>query len=192
MNDSMIEDMAEFLATSLQLENNKVLNVLHRYWVDKIASVWQVDDLLEAALNLGRPITREDAIEVLKDAYDDHDPELGISWNFLVASLQEYHLDWKHLPEGRYGEVQGVFKVWREGDVPSNQFGSFPDELLGNLPKALAFAKSLADQAPEIPVLIGCARRYSDKVERWLTVTRVELHPMTQELDDALVPSGNQ
>jgi hypothetical protein len=191
MNDSMIEEMAEFLAASLHLENNKVLNVLHHYWEDKIASVWQVEDMLEAALNLGRPITKGDAIEVLKDAYDDHDPELGISWNFLVASLQEYHLDWKHLPEDCYGKVQGVFKVWREGGAPSNQFGSFPDELFGNLPQALACAKSLADQAPEIPVLIGCARRYSDRVEPWLSVTREETRSKTQE-PEALVPSGNQ
>jgi hypothetical protein len=191
MNDSMIEEMAEFLAASLQLENNKVLNVLHRYWVDKIASVWQVEDLLEAALNLGRPITKGDAIEVLKDAYDNHDPELGISWSFLVASLQEYHLDWKHLPEGRYGEVQGVFKVWREGCLDAHQFGRFSDQVLGNLPQALACAKSLADQAPEIPVLIGCARRYSDRVEPWLSMTREEMRSMTRE-PEALVPSGNQ
>lgn len=174
MNDHVIEEMADAISSELRVPNNDVLRILHRYWQDKIAPLWQVDDLLEAALNAGVPITRDDAIEVLKDLFEGHDAELGITWTTLEVALQEYHLDWKRLPEDRHGEVQGVFKVWRKGNLIAHQVGLFPDRIHGNLPKALALAKSLADQIPGVSVLIGCEPRHSEEVEPWLSVVREE------------------
>jgi hypothetical protein len=127
--------------------------------------------LLETTVKICKPITKEDAIAVLKDLFEGHDPELGITWTTLEVALQEYHLDWKHLPEDRYGEVQGVFKVWRKGTPIAFQVGLFPKHILGNLPKALTLAKSLADQTPGTPILIGCEMRTSDDVDPWLSVT---------------------
>jgi len=172
MNDHVIEEMAETIAKELHLDHNNVLHVLHHYWEGKIAPVWQVDDLLEAALNIGKPITKQDAVEVLKDLFEGHDAELGITWTTLEFALQEYHLDWKHLPEDRYADVQGVFKVWRKGSPIAFQVGLFPDHIHGNLPKAITLAESLADQTPGAPILIGCEMWTSDDVEAWLSVTR--------------------
>jgi len=172
MNDYVIEEMAETIAKELHVDHNDVLHVLHHYWEDKIAPLWQVDDLLEAALNLGKPITKEDATWVLKDLFEGHDPELGITWITLEVALQEYQLDWKHLPEERYPNVQGVFKVWRKGTPIAFQVGLFPKQILGNLPKAITLAKSLADQTPGTPILIGCEMRTSEEVEPWLSVMR--------------------
>lgn len=172
MNDYVIEEMAETLAKELPIDRNDVLHVLHRYWEDKIAPVWQVDDLLETALNAGTPITKEDAIEILKDLFEGHDADLGITWTTLEVALQEYHLNWKRLSEDRYPEVQGIFKVWRKGTPNAFQVGLFPTHILGNLPKAITLAKSLADQSPGTPILIGCEARHSDDVEPWLSVVR--------------------
>ncbi len=172
MNDHVIEEMADAIAQELRVDNNDALRVLHHYWEDKIAPLWQVDDLLDTALNMGKPITKADAIEVLKDLFEGHDPELGITWITLEVALQEYHLDWKRLPEDRYAEVQGVFKVWRKGTPIAFQVGLFPKHILGNLPKAITLAKSLADQTPGSPILIGCEMRTSEDVDPWLSVTR--------------------
>ena len=172
MNDHVIEEMAETIAKELHLEHNDVLRVLHHYWQDKIAPLWQVADLLDTALNMGKPITKEDAIEVLKDLFEGHDPELGITWTTLEVALQEYRLDWNRLTEDRYPDVQGVFKVWRKGTPIAFQVGLFPKHILGNLPKALTLAKSLADQTPGVPILIGCEMCASDDVDPWLSVTR--------------------
>jgi hypothetical protein len=172
MNDHVIEEMADAIAKELHVDHNDVLQVLHHYWQDKIAPLWQVDDLLETALNMGKPITNQDAVEVLKDLFEGHDPELGITWTTLEVTLQEYHLDWKRLPEDRYADVQGVFKVWRKGSPIAFLIGLFPDHIHGNLPKAITLAKSLADQSPGVPVLIGCEMRTSDDVEPWLSVVR--------------------
>jgi hypothetical protein len=181
MNDHEIEEMADAISNELHVPTDDVLRILHLYWQDRIAVVWQVDDLLEAALDAGQPITRDDAVEVLKDIFEGHDAELGITWTTLVVALQEYHLDWKRLPEDRYGEVQGVFKVWRKGNPIAFQVGLFPDHIHGNLPKALTLAKSLADQTPNMPILIGCESRHSDDVEAWLSVTREEDSTQVEE-----------
>ncbi len=172
MNDHVIEEMAETIAKELHVDHNDVLHVLHRYWEDKIAALWQVDEILGTALNIGKPITKTDAVNVLKDLFEGHDPELGITWTTLEVALQEYHLDWKHLPEDRYPDVQGVFKVWRKGTPIAFQVGLFSKHILGNLPKALTLAKSLADQTPGTSILIGCEGRQSDDVDAWLSVTR--------------------
>ena len=188
MNDHVIEEMADAIAKELHVDHNDVLHVLHRYWEDKIAPVWQVDDLLEAALNIGKPITKTDAIDVLKDLFEGHDAELGITWITLEVALQEYHLDWKHLPEDRYPDVHGVFKVWRKGTPIAFQVGLFPKHILGNLPKALTLAKSLADQTPGTPILISCEMRTSDDVDPWLSVTREADGMQVEESEEACTP----
>ena len=63
MNDHVIEEMADAISTELHIPNEDVLRILHHYWQDKIAPLWQVADLLETALNAGVPITKEDAID---------------------------------------------------------------------------------------------------------------------------------
>ena len=146
MNNYILEEMADAIAKEIHVDNNTVLSMLNHYWADKIAPVWQVDDLLEVALKAGIPITKDDAIEVLKDLFEGHDAELGITWTTLEVALQEYHLDWKRLSEEQYGEVQGVFRVWRKGNPIAFQVGLIPDHIRGNLPKAITLAKSLADQ----------------------------------------------
>jgi len=188
MNDYMLEEMADAIAKELHVDNNAVLSILNHYWEDKIAPVWQVDDLLEVALKTGIPITKDDAIEVLKDLFEGHDAELGITWITLEVALQEYHLDWKRLPEDRYGEVQGVFKVWRKGNPIAFQVGLFPDQVQGNLPKALILAKSLADETPGVPILIGCEPRHSDDIDPWLAVMREEESLIVEESETACMP----
>jgi hypothetical protein len=188
MNDHVIEEMADAISSELHVPNEDVLRILHGYWQDKVAPLWQVGDLLGAALKAGVPITKEDAVEVLKDLFEGHDPELGITWITLEVALQEYHLDWKRLPEERYADVQGVFKVWRKGSPIAFQVGLIPDDIRGNLPKAITLAKSLADQIPNVPILIGCEPRHSEEVEPWLSVVREETGTEVQVSEETCTP----
>ncbi len=174
MYDYMIEEMADAIARELRVDNNEALRVLHQFWEDKIAHVWQVDDVLECAMNAGKPITRADALEMLQNIFEDLNPELGITWRTLEIELQEYHLDLKRMPKDQYNEVIGVFKVWRQENPVAHQVGLFPDRTHGNLSKAIALAKSMADETPGAPILIGCEPRESDEVKPWLEVTRLE------------------
>jgi hypothetical protein len=189
MNDHVIEEMADAISTELHIPNEDVLRILHHYWQDKIAPIWQVDDLLETALNAGIPIIKDDAVAVvLKDLFEGHDAELGITWITLEAALQEYHLNFNQLPEDRYPDVQGVFKVWRKGNLIAHQVGLFPDHIHGNLPKALALAKSLADETPNVPILISCEPRHSEEIEPWLSVVREEDCIHVEESEETCTP----
>ena len=188
MNDYVIEEMADAISTELHIPNEDVLRILHHYWQDKIAPIWQVDDLLETALNAGIPITKDDAVAVLKDLFEGLDAELGITWITLEVALQEYHLNFNQLPEDRYPDVQGVFKVWRKGNLIAHQVGLFPDHIHGNLPKALALAKSLADETPNVPILISCEPRHSEEIEPWLSVVREEDCIHVEESEETCTP----
>ena len=181
MHAYMIEEMADAISQGLRVDNHAVLLVLHHYWEDKIALTWHVEDMLNAALNVGKPITKADAVALLHSMLDDHDPVLGVCWQTLEIELQEYHLDWKRLNENQHDEVQGVFKVWRKGDLIAHQIGLFPNCVQGNLPKALALARSLADETPDVPILIGCEPRKPGRVEPWLSVTREKDETHIQE-----------
>ena len=185
MHAYMLEEMADAISQKLHMKNNDVLRILHQYWNDKIALTWHVQDMLNAALNVGKPITQADAGALLYSMFEDHDPDVGISWQTLEIELQEYHLNLERLPEDQYAEVQGVFKVWRKGDLIAHQVGLFPNCIQGNLPKAIALAKSMADEAPDVPILIGCEPHHCGTVKPWLSIMR-EKNPIPGEDREAI------
>ena len=176
MYDYMLEEMAEAIAKECRVDHNDVLRVLGRYWQDKIAHVWQVEDVLEAAHRAEKPITCEGARSILGQVFHDLDSELGITWQTLDTALDEYSLDFHQLTPDTLGMVVGVFEVWRLHDPISTQFGLFPDQVDGNLPEALEYAKQMARNVPGVLVFIGCERYASEANEPWLTLLAVDEH----------------
>ena len=170
MYDHYLEEMAEHLESELHISNHDALTVLSRYWEDKIAPVWGVEEVYECAHRAEKPITRDLAIEVLDRAFDKHDPEYGISWITLDVTLEDYSLDFKDLSPDHYEEVHGVFCVWRKFDAFNHQFGLYPNEDIGNLPEALDFAKKMAREVPGVPVFIACELYASEELEPWISV----------------------
>ena len=187
MYDHMLEEMADAIAKELHIDNNDVLSILNRYWQDKIAHVWQVDDMLECARNNGKPITRTDAAGLLHNVFDHHDSSMGISWTSLDVALEDYRLTLKTLTEGKYNEVHGVFKVWRKGNLIAHQFGTYPKMMDGNLPDALAFAKTMAKDIPRVSVFIGLETDVDEDVVPWLTVVlpEGETEPIIEESEES-------
>ncbi len=192
MHTYMLEEMADALSNELHIPNHDALAVLSRYWEDKIAPVWSVDDVYECAHRAEKPITRELAIEVLERAFDKHDAEYGISWITLDVTLEEYSLDFNTLSPEQYGEVHGVFCVWRKFDPFNHQFGFYPNEEVGNLPEALEFAKKLAREVPGVPVCIACELYASEGLEPWISVLVEEdgSEPIIEEGEISCTPSN--
>lgn len=170
MYDYILEEMSDAIAKELHVDNNDVLGILSRYWQDKIAQVWQVDDMLECALNAGKPITPTEATEVLQNVFHNHDSSIGINWTCLEVELENYQLEFKTLPLDQWKQVYGVFKVWREGDDRPRAFGAFPDSVKVNLGNALEYARTLAMQKPDVAVLVACLSQINLETEPWLTV----------------------
>ena len=192
MYDYILEEMAEAIAREFRLDNNDVLGVLSRYWQDKIAHVWQVEDVLEAAHRAEKPITREDALTILQQVFHGLDSELGITWLTVDVALEEYSLDFNTLTPEAYSQVAGVFEVWRKYDAVSVQFGLFPNQMDGNLPDALEFAKHLARKVPGVPVHLGCERYASEETEPWLTILLKDgqTEPTIEESEATCTPSS--
>ena len=192
MYDYILEEMAEAIAREFRLDNNDVLGVLSRYWQDKIAHVWQVEDVLEAAHRAEKPITREDALTILQQVFHGLDSELGITWLTVDVALEEYSLDFNTLTPEAYSQVAGVFEVWRKYDAVSVQFGLFPNQMDGNLPEALEFAKQLARKVPGVPVHLGCERYASEETEPWLTILLKDgqTEPTIEESEATCTPSS--
>ncbi len=174
MYDHILEEMADAVAFELKVTSNNVLGVLNCYWQDKIAQVWQVDDMLESARRAGKPITRTDAAGLLHNVVDHLDSSMGISWTNLDVALEDYHFSLKNLPEEKYSEVHGVFKVWRKGNLIAHQFGMVPKMMDGNLPDALALAKTMAKEIPGISVFIGLETDVDEDTVPWLTLVLLE------------------
>ena len=187
MYDYVLEEMADAIAKELNVESNDVLGVLNHYWHDKIAHVWQVDDMLESARRAGKPITREDATELLHNVFDHHDSSMGISWTNLDVALEDYHFDLNTWPAEKYNEVHGVFKVWRKGDVITHQFGMYPKKMDGNLPDALALAKAMAKGTPRVTVFIACESDLIEDAAPWLTLILPEsaTEPILEESEES-------
>lgn len=174
MYDYMLEEMADAISKDLHVDNAAALRVLAAYWQDKIAHVWQVDDLLETAHRAGKPITRADAAELLHNVFDRHDSNLGISWTCLEVEIEGYQLDFASLPAEKCGEIHGVFKVWREHDPIAHQFGMFPNQVEGNFIPALDFARALAREQTGRAVLLGCESSAGDETKPWLVIEQQE------------------
>lgn len=192
MYDHILEEMAEVIAREFRLDNNDVLGVLNRCWQDKIAHVWQVDDMLDCARRVGIPITRTDAAGLLHNAFDHHDSSLGISWTSLEAELDHYRFDLKNWPDEKYDEIHGVFVVWQKGNLIAHQFGSFPHKLDGNLPEALEFAKRKAKENSALPVFVGCEPMFGEKPVPWLTIHLQDgaTQPIVEECEARCTPSS--
>ena len=49
-------------------------------------------------------------------------------------------------------------------------------------------AKSLADETPNVPILIGCEPRHSEEVEPWLSVVREDDETQVEECEETCTP----
>lgn len=64
--------------------------VLGDFWKDKIALVWTTDDVYCV---VNKPISEEQAIEILEQVQDDHNAEYGVSWDSIRDAAQEVLVD---------------------------------------------------------------------------------------------------
>ena len=192
MYDHFLEEMAAAIAKELHLDNNDVLSILNRYWQDKIAHVWQVEDVLESARRAEKPITRANAQTILQQIFDHLDSDMGITWTTLDVALEDYRLDFNTLTPETRKQVVGVFNVWRQFDAISHQFGWYPNQAEGNLPEALDMAEKLAKDVPGVAVFVGVERYASEEPEAWLTIlmNEGETEPTIEESEATCTPSS--
>jgi len=99
MHDHHICGMCEHLvATGLISDFVQVQKVLADYWADKIAVVWDVEDVKSTMAEWQEveidAISDETALKVLQTVFENHDRNYGINWETIrVTALDMERLD---------------------------------------------------------------------------------------------------
>ena len=78
----MCSDLQEYIRATLS-----------EFWGNKIAVVWETEDVLNVAENMGREITEEQAKNILYYIFNHHDTNLGITWTTLECAIEDYLKD---------------------------------------------------------------------------------------------------
>ena len=88
-----IVDMVAAVTHALKLNSEQSLAVEQAIavcWQDKIAIVWSVEDIqLAAEQNHHCQFTEEDAVHILESLLENHDAELGITWDTIHWCIDE-------------------------------------------------------------------------------------------------------
>jgi len=87
MHDYIIEDMVRKLKPVLK-DKARAQKILTRYWRDKMALVWDVEDVHRAANEREVALTEKEAIQVLETLHRQHNPQLGLRWEDLTAHIE--------------------------------------------------------------------------------------------------------
>jgi hypothetical protein len=63
--------------------------ILERYWRNKIAIVWESEQVHRAANERGLALTDLEAGEVLKHLLDNHNPQSGVKWQDIYDLIEQ-------------------------------------------------------------------------------------------------------
>jgi hypothetical protein len=88
MHGYIIHDMVEALKPALK-NPAKAKNILERFWTDKMALVWTVQDIHTAANEQEVALTKQEAAKVLQELHHYHNKQAGIQWADVTCYIEE-------------------------------------------------------------------------------------------------------
>lgn len=91
MHDHIIEAMVAALKPVLK-NPAKAKHILDRFWSNKMALVWDVQDVHTAANEREVALTNQQAIKVLQELHHHHNKQCGIKWVDVTSYIEEYAL----------------------------------------------------------------------------------------------------
>jgi hypothetical protein len=91
MQQFIIDEMVKALKPALK-DRRRAEQILEKFWADKMALVWDVQDVHTAANEREVALTNQEAIKVLQELHHYHNKQCGIKWEDLTAYIEEYAL----------------------------------------------------------------------------------------------------
>jgi hypothetical protein len=88
MHEYIIEAMVKALKPVLK-NPAKARQILDRFWSDKMALVWDVQDVHTAATEREVALTHQEAIKVLQELHHYHNKQCGIKWVDVTSYIEE-------------------------------------------------------------------------------------------------------
>ena len=91
MHTHHIQEMLHLLKPVLK-DRSKAEQILHRYWRNKMALVWETGDVHKAANERELALTEPEARTVLETLHRHHNPQLGLRWEDLTSHIEAHVL----------------------------------------------------------------------------------------------------
>jgi hypothetical protein len=91
MHEHHIDDMVRKLGPVLK-DKDKALKILTRYWRNKIALVWDTEDVHRAANEREVALTEKEAIQVLETLHRQHNAQCGLKWEDITTHIEGHVL----------------------------------------------------------------------------------------------------
>ena len=90
MYNHQLKDMVNLLLKKKVIkpeQENKALEILRKYWEDRIAITWATEDVIYRAKMLKKRVSKSHARGILHAMLRNHDCGLGITWDTIDANL---------------------------------------------------------------------------------------------------------
>ena len=84
-----IQAMVKALKPTLK-NRERAKRILERFWGDKMALVWTVQDVYTAANEREVALTKWEAIKILQELHHHHNKQYGIKWEDVTAYIEEF------------------------------------------------------------------------------------------------------
>ena len=91
MHQEIIAAMVRALKPTLK-GPKQAEQILDRFWRDKIALVWDVQDVHTAANEREVALTNQEAVKVLREMHHYHNKQYGLRWSDFTSYIEEYAL----------------------------------------------------------------------------------------------------
>lgn len=91
MDSFVIKAMVQALRPTLK-DPKRAEAILNQFWRDKIALVWDTEDVHTAANEREVALTNQEAIKVLQETHHYHNKQYGLKWQDVTAYIEEYAL----------------------------------------------------------------------------------------------------
>ena len=88
MHHYIVEAMVTALKPALK-NPAKAQHILERFWADKMALVWDVQDVHTAANEREVALTNREAIKVLQELHHYHNKQTGLQWKDVTCYIEE-------------------------------------------------------------------------------------------------------
>ena len=88
MDTQHIDGMVRRLRAILK-DKSKAERILKNYWRDKMALVWEVEDVHRAANEKEVALTNAEAVKILQTLHTQHNEQYGIKWEDLTSHIED-------------------------------------------------------------------------------------------------------
>lgn len=88
MDPFIIQAMVMALKPTLK-NPRRAQAILERFWRDKIAIIWDTEDVHRAANECEVALTNKVAITMLQDLHDHHNKQYGLQWKDLTEYIEQ-------------------------------------------------------------------------------------------------------